>query len=133
VKYGYFCEDCDHIWEEEHGMSETPKFKCPECQSEKTQKYLGDWNGTAYIRGYGWRDKAGARRDMNLYTMKKNDPYANHRQSGEATDLIDRLEKGGRDTSSKSYKSRLMTDKDGNDVWVPFNEMEQFKKDNGIV
>ena len=70
---------------------------------------------------------------MNLYTMKQNDPYGAHRQPGEATDLVDRLEKGGRDTKSKSYKSRLMTDKNGNDVWVPMDEMEQFKKDNGIV
>lgn len=32
--YDYKCSKCDDVHEEKHGMSETPKVKCPKCKAK---------------------------------------------------------------------------------------------------
>jgi hypothetical protein len=49
----------------------------------------------SYIRGNGWLDKEGRRRDMHLWKLKNDDPYANMRERGEADDMATRLRRGG--------------------------------------
>lgn len=50
----------------------------------------------AYTRGYGWKDRKGAKRDMNLHKLTNDDPYSQYRADGEADDLADRLRKAGK-------------------------------------
>lgn len=65
---------------------------CPVCGGTNISKIFGI--GTSYIRGYGFADKKGVRNDMDLHTMATgNDPYKEHRQLGESSDVIHRLQK----------------------------------------
>ena len=65
---------------------------CPECSGNNTKKLLGI--ETSYVRGYGFLDKAGAKRDMDLHKMVSgNDPYKESRKPGDSSDLILRLQK----------------------------------------
>lgn len=50
----------------------------------------------SYTKGNGYMDKAGCHRDMNLYKLTKEDPYAHMRQPGEADDLAQKLRNAGK-------------------------------------
>ena len=76
-------------------MNEKPKVKCPNCGSTKTAVTFITVP-VFYIKGYGYCDKPGAYRDMNLYKLMKEDPYASMRQPGEKDDLAQRLRAGGK-------------------------------------
>lgn len=67
--------------------------ECPSCGGRNLSKVLG--METSYIRGYGYKDKKGAKRDMDLHTMiTGKDPYKEHRRMGEKRDIITKLQKG---------------------------------------
>jgi hypothetical protein len=76
-------------------MKEKPTIKCPQCNGIKTHVTFISVPVT-YIRGYGWLDKAGRRRDMNLYKLINDDPYNHMREKGEKDDLANKLRKGGK-------------------------------------
>jgi hypothetical protein len=77
-------------------MREKPEVKCPACGAPCERTWLG-MTFQFFLPGEGMvRDKAGARRDMNLYTLQQNDPYAHMRQSGEVVDMTEKLRKGGK-------------------------------------
>lgn len=64
---------------------------CPECNGTNIQKILG--MEMSYIRGHGFLDKTGVKRDMDLHTMVTGrDPYKEHRKEGESRDVILRLQ-----------------------------------------
>lgn len=108
ARYNYMCQTCrpedarnidamfvmvsqDHlVWEEQHGMSESPAIKCPACRLPAKKTMLGV-NIVAYVKGNGWLDTAGRRRDMNRYKLANDDPYAQYRQPGEKDHIIDQL------------------------------------------
>lgn len=103
--YNYMClADCknpddesyDLIWEVIHGMMEKPKVVCPLCNG-KAQITIRGVEQVWYIKGNCYLDKIGAKRDMDLHTMKKEDPFGEHREAGEADHIIDNLERGGKD------------------------------------
>lgn len=92
-----------YIWEESHGMTESPDIRCPICQ-EKAEKNFRNTSFHYFTKGDCYLDKAGCRRDMNLYKMTNGgDPYASMRQPGEADDLKDRLRKGGKFNPKTKY------------------------------
>ena len=117
--YNYLCSDCQKaaeqvkgspltdeelfevIFETTHAME--PKKKelaeariCPRCSGSNTEKtMLGVTTGPCYIRGNGYLDRSGCRRDMNLYHLQNDDPYSEYRQIGEAEDLAIRIKKDG--------------------------------------
>lgn len=95
--YNYQCEaEEDHLVSVVHKMSESPKVHCPFCGS-KCHKTLKDACPEMWIRGQGIvSDKAGAKRDMNIWELKNKDPYDYMRQPGEKDYLIDKLEKAGK-------------------------------------
>jgi hypothetical protein len=82
------------IWEEAHSIKITPSIKCPLCRGAASITLEGVLAPVSYIRGYGYLDKAGCRRNMNLHKLTTDDPYAHMRERGEADDLKCRLKKG---------------------------------------
>ena len=98
-------ESCDLVWEERHGMMEDPVIRCPLCDKQRSKTLLG-CETVFYVRGDGYLDKSGCKRDMNLYKLTKEDPYANMRQSGEADDLAQRLRNGGKHGYDKNGRRK---------------------------
>lgn len=96
MKYDYQCHKCRIYFIVEHGMNEKPKVECPQCKSVKKVERAFITAPIFYTKGYGWLDKEGRRRDMNLYKLIHDDPYAKMRQPGEKDDLAQRLRKGGK-------------------------------------
>jgi len=65
---------------------------CPKCGGRELRKLFGLLD--TYVVGYGFADKAGARRDMDLHAMATGaDPYKSHRKDGEAQDVMLRLQR----------------------------------------
>ena len=98
-------ETCDLVWEERHGMTEDPVIRCPLCKKRCSKTMLGV-ETIFYVRGDGYLDKSGCKRDMNLYKLTKDDPYANMRQPGEADDLAQRLRNAGKIGYDKSGRKK---------------------------
>ena len=56
--YDYQCEECGHIFEEIHSMSETYEDGCPKCGHENVNKVyntapqinMGEHGGKTYIK-----------------------------------------------------------------------------------
>jgi len=94
MRYDYACDKCKLTWIENHGMNENPTIKCPKCKRNAYMTFKSV--PAAYVRGYGWLDKAGRRRDMNLHKLINDDPYKKYREPGEKSELASRLKKGGR-------------------------------------
>jgi hypothetical protein len=67
---------------------------CPKCNNPAQQLFIN--TPLFYIRGNGYLDKEGCKRDMNLYHLTRNDPYKNMRERGEKDDLINKLKQGGK-------------------------------------
>lgn len=76
---------------------------CPRCKGNNCSKSFHGFSVTGYTRGYGWLDKAGVNRDMNLYQLTQNDPYGQHRQPGEADHLASQLRKAGKHNPKPLY------------------------------
>jgi len=118
--YIYQCNDCASKYTEEqlhemnedevaesilfetyHGMEPSvdelaKAVICPRCQgTECTKSFLGV-NIRGYLRGYGWKDKAGAKRDMHVYHLDNQDPYSKHRVPGETDHIRRQLKDGGK-------------------------------------
>lgn len=65
---------------------------CPECNGTKVNKVIGI--ETSYVRGYGYADKKGTKRDMDLHAMSTGkDPYKEHRKMGESRAVITALQR----------------------------------------
>jgi putative FmdB family regulatory protein len=39
--YEYRCEDCGHVFEVRHGMTDEPDLECPRCEGEPTRLISG--------------------------------------------------------------------------------------------
>jgi DNA-directed RNA polymerase subunit RPC12/RpoP len=66
---------------------------CPRCKSNHCVKTYTSTTVSGYVRGYGWKDYAGARRDMNVYHLDNDDPYKPHRVEGEVEHIRSRIKK----------------------------------------
>ena len=122
--YDYACEKCGYVWDVQHSIHEDPKYKCPECESNKVSK---QFLTAPMMRAKGsdvvermMKDKAGLERDRNLYTLEKNDPYAHMRPDGDKDVVKSRLLKAGK----RNY------DNDGNYTGKKFmiNDKKKSKK-----
>lgn len=124
MRYNYICYDCKNkiteevgreptseellgtedtpgaVFETCHGMSADEDeiyeaSECPMCDSHNTEKtQLGANAAYVYSKGYGWLDRRGIKRDMNLCKLTEDDPYKQYRVAGEVDDLTTRLKKG---------------------------------------
>ena len=65
---------------------------CPVCGGNNIRQVMGI--ETSYVRGYGFSDKSGTKRDMDIHTMETGcDPYHEHRQMGESREVVRKLQK----------------------------------------
>jgi hypothetical protein len=84
---------------------------CPRCKGSNTIRTYEGYDVVGYIRGNGYLDKAGCKRDMNVFTLtekdkdtgKSLDPYDHMRQPGEADDLVTKIRKGGKHNPRPKY------------------------------
>lgn len=76
---------------------------CPRCNGNNCAKSLYDNNVIGYIRGNGFLDTAGAKRDMNLFHLTREDPYAEYRQPGEVEEMKNKLRNGGKHDPKTKY------------------------------
>lgn len=119
MKYDYVCNDCiskaeakkkrpltdaeraDCMFETEHAMfpSEAElkeRTQCPVCDGHDTVKSFAGQDVHVYVAGNGYLDKHGALRDMNVYKLTEQDPYANMRVPGEVDEMANRFRKAGK-------------------------------------
>lgn len=133
--YNYVCKDCENkakiakngeeltaeefvgvIFETSHRIEPTPEELaearvCPRCEGSNTEMTVFGIDVLGYIRGNGYLDRAGCRRDMNLHkltaidpdTGQTTDPYAEYREPGEVDDLKVRLKRAGQHDPNTSH------------------------------
>ena len=78
--------------------------ECPRCKGHNCEKTFYGSNILCYTRGYGYLDRAGAKRDMNRYKLNIEDPYAEYRVSGEVDHINNQLNKEGQhDPKTKHF------------------------------
>lgn len=98
------------IFETSHSMEPSEEElleakECPRCNSTKCEMTLYDTRTHSFIRGYGFLDKAGAKRDMNRFKLHNDDPYADYRVAGEVDHIDSQLKKGGKHDPKTKYFS----------------------------
>lgn len=124
MRYLYVCDDCLNdirkevklnvkefnavcmamAMEVEHpmGRDSDGDIVCKECNGTNLRKLLTV--GTIYTKGYGYLDRKGANVDKDLYLMlTNNDPYAEHRKTGDKNEIIRKLRK------SKEFNPKTKT------------------------
>ncbi len=115
--YNYKCLDCpddpEPVFETRHAMCPSPEelaaaSECPRCSGHNTVKVLGTF--TTYTRGYGYLDRSGCHRDMNVHKLTTEDPYASMREPGEAADLKLRLQRGGKHNPNTKHHFAAQSD-----------------------
>jgi len=136
-RYNYICHRCEKkvsaefkgeipaevfeervLFETSHSMNPTPEelakaVICPRCKSKKCTLTVYGTNTHGYIKGYGWADRQGITRDMNLHKLQNDDPYAQYRESGEADHIENELKKKGRhDPKTKYFRTSSPTESD---------------------
>lgn len=114
-RYDYACLDCQDkldrkltpeeynelvLFEAKHSMNPSDEelrnaMKCPRCNGNNCERSYINYDIITYTRGNGYLDKAGTRRDMNLYHLTQQDPYAEHREPGEVDHLKSKIHKAG--------------------------------------
>ncbi len=100
--------EAEVLYQTQHSVKATDEellkaCKCPRCGSSRRERSIYRCGVTGYIRGYGYLDRSGCRRDMNKYTLMNNDPYADYRTPGEVEHIKDNLDKGGRYNPKTQY------------------------------
>lgn len=126
-RYNYICEDCEDkaiielgeniteeqfkelvLFETSHAMEPSKEelleaIECPRCGGTNCRITVFGTNICSYIRGYGWRDRDGARRDMHRFHLANNDPYAQYRVPGEVDEMKKKLEKAKTGVKSQHF------------------------------
>jgi len=85
-------------------------MECPDCEGHNTQKSFIGVDTEIMIRGIEWseykkdpKNKAAIDRDMQIHTLRNNDPYASMRQDGEKEHLESNLEKSKTKDKGRLY------------------------------
>lgn len=96
-------KDEPFVWEVSHPISEDPVIKCPICDKKSCKTFVG-CKVTGYVKGNGYLDKAGVRREMNRRTLLEADPYASIRPDGDKDEMLKKIAKSGQ--QAMKYKIR---------------------------
>jgi|AntRauTorcE11897_2_1112592.scaffolds.fasta_scaffold26707_2 DNA-directed RNA polymerase subunit RPC12/RpoP len=88
---------------------------CPRCNSGDCDKTFVGVNISSYIRGYGWKDKAGSKRDMHVYHLDNQDPYSKHRVPGE----VEHVRRGLKDQGKHDPNTKYFTQKTASEPFKP--------------
>lgn len=97
------------LFQTEHSINATESeiarvMICPRCDGVDCRKTFYGYNTISYIRGNGYLDVAGTRRDMNLFKLTEEDPYDEYRVPGEVEDMKVRLKRAGQhDAKTKHF------------------------------
>lgn len=90
-------------------------LECPRCGSRDCTRTVYGAQIIGFIKGYGFLDKAGARRDMNRYKLATDDPYAQYRVPGEVEHIDSTLKKQGQhDPKTKHFLTASSSPKSAN-------------------
>jgi hypothetical protein len=76
---------------------------CPRCQGSNCERTFHGETGIGYIRGYGFLDRVGANRDMQIHTLLNDDPYSEYRVDGEKDDIQARIKRQGKKGGKKKH------------------------------
>lgn len=103
------------LYETSHSMDPTDEelhasCECPRCGSHNAVRSFHGSEIRSYIRGYGYLDKAGCKRDMNKHALENNDPYSQYRGPGEVEHIKSQLDKGGKHNPNTKYFSMKKSD-----------------------
>lgn len=96
------------LFETSHSMDPSSEelfeaVQCPRCLGRNCTKSIINHDITHFIRGNGYLDTAGAKRDMNVYKLDHDDPYSQYRQAGEVDELRTNLVKKGKHDPKTKY------------------------------
>jgi predicted nucleic acid-binding Zn ribbon protein len=100
------------VFETSHSLRPTDKelseaTECPRCGGHNVSRTLYGTTTHGYIKGYGWLDRAGVKRDMNKYKLLTDDPYGQYRVPGEVDHIKTNLEKEGKHNPKTKYFSNV--------------------------
>ena len=76
-------------------MAEKPELECPECSDSDVVKLISRVSA-GYIKGNGFLDIEGRHRDMHLYKLQTDDPYAHIRPEGDKEVTENKLRNAGK-------------------------------------
>lgn len=83
------------------------KVSCPTCGS-KCKRTVAGMRTFGHVRGDGYKDKVGVQRDVNKFTIQKNDPYGYMRDADDKEQLLKKLgysmEAGSAELENITYK-----------------------------
>jgi len=91
--YTYVCKKCSHAMDVFHAMSATPKVKCENCGSTRTEKQLGTGAGIIF-KGSGFYETD---------YVKKSDAKAD--KGGDGAKKAEKSEKSETKSTTKSESS----------------------------
>lgn len=92
-------------------------LECPRCGGHDCTRTVYGAQITGFIKGYGFLDKEGARRDMNRFKLATDDPYAQYRVPGEVDHIDSTLKKQGQhDPKTKHFLTAATKQKDQSDT-----------------
>jgi len=89
------------LFETSHSMEPTEEelaeaLVCPRCNSTRCERSFHNGKVIGYTLGAGYCDKEGAKRDMDVFTLQNNDPYAQYRVDGEVESMVNKIKKRGK-------------------------------------
>lgn len=97
------------LFETAHSIKATDEeireaLTCPRCNGTNCEKTFIGYDVVGYVRGNGYLDRAGAKRDMHLFHLTEDDPYAEYRVPGEVEEMKTKIKKAGQhDPKRKHY------------------------------
>jgi len=96
------------LFETEHSITATEDeireaLTCPRCGGVNCEKTFLGYNVTGYVRGNGYLDRAGATRDMHMFHLTQDDPYAQYRVPGEVEEMKTKIKKAGQHNPKRKH------------------------------
>lgn len=131
--YVYECLDCaskfdldaidtetyesEVLYEAKHSINPTDSelesaCVCPRCKGSKRKQVYYGYNVAGYVKGDGFLDVRGAKRDMHQYNLTVNDPYGQYRVAGEVDDLKNKFKKMGQHNPNSKHFVPKITEQD---------------------
>ena len=86
-------------------LTAPPEIFCPLCKKKAVVTFLGV-RIHGFTKGQFLKDKDGCKREMDLHKLKNDDPFGEHRESGEKDYLISKLEKEGSKKMGFKYQDK---------------------------
>lgn len=100
--YEYRCDDCGDQITVQHGMNDSPDYKCESCGHSMSKIFSKVHH---FARGNSrWEDikkDPSFRRDKHLYELENSDPYAHMRTKDDKEATKSRLQKIGKPNYDK--------------------------------